>query len=52
MCVWVYVGKDGCLEGRDVCLCTEAEMVGRGKDRSCGERERVLVCVLRCVCVW
>ena len=51
MCVWVYVGKDGCLEGRDVCLCTEAEMVGRGKDRGCGERERVLVCVLGCVCM-
>lgn len=33
-----------------MCLCIEGEMVGRGKDRSCRGRERVLVCARVCVC--
>lgn len=52
MCVCGYMWeKKGCLEGRDVCLCTEGEMVGRGKDRGCREREGVSVCAGVCVCV-
>lgn len=43
--------KTGCLEGRDICLCIEGEMVGRGKDRNCKGRERMLVCAGACVCV-
>ena len=34
-----------------MCLCIEGEMVGRGKDRGCRARERVLVCAGMCVCV-
>lgn len=33
-----------------MCLCIEGEMVGRGKDRSCRGRERVLVCARVSVC--
>ena len=42
--------KTGCLEGLDMCLCIEGEMLGRGKDRGCKGRERMLVCAGVCVC--